>query len=474
MFRLGAAVIIMALLLPPLPARAELWRCHQEDGSDVFTDQVQDPSTCQKYETAPGNVMPTVSTTAPPPEAAPPRPTFMQQELDQMLAPIALYPDALLSQILIAATYPLEVVEASRWSRANPNLKGDQAVQAVAQNAWDPSVKSLVAFPQILLMMDDNLNWTERLGDAFLAQQAQVMDTVQNLRQKAYAAGNLKSSDQVRVEQQGQTIVVAPATPEVVYVPYYDPTVIYGPWWWPAYPPFFWAPWPGFFVRPGFAFSFGVGITVGPGFFFGAFDWPHRHVTVVNVNNFFFNQTVTRNQTTVNQVNMWQHDPIHRRGIPYRDASLRQQFRRMSAAPETRQAFRGHDPSSFEGRGTFNRQEARVGPGSRPEERGSPGSLGARPNMGSPPSRSNVPDMNRSEMHSAPSRPSAPSAVSPPHVEQRPHAFEGVGHGGDVRQFSERGHASVSPPSSGGAHGGGGGGSHSSGSSQGSNGKSRH
>ena len=375
-----------------------------------------------------------------------------------MLAPIALYPDALLSQILIAATYPLEVVEASRWSRANPNLKGDQAVQAVAQNAWDPSVKSLVAFPQILLMMDDNLNWTERLGDAFLAQQAQVMDTVQNLRQKAYAAGNLKSSDQVRVEQQEQTIVVEPATPEVVYVPYYDPMVVYGPWWWPAYPPVYWAPWPGYFWRPGFVgFSWGPGITVGAGFFFGAFDWHHRHMNVVNVNNFYYHPV------NVNRGGVWEHDPVHRRGIPYRDAVLRQQYRRMSAAPETRQAFRGHDPTAFEGRGTFNRQEARVGPGSRPEERGSPGSLGARPNMGGPPSRANVPDMNRSEMHSA------PSAVSPPHVQQRPHAFEGVGHGGDVRQFSERGHASFqgsAPRSSGGVHGGGG--------SHGSGGSSRH
>src|SRR5216117_1870673 len=145
-----------------------------------------------------------------------------QPELDQMLAPIALYPDSLLTQILMAPTYPLEVVEAARWSRANPSLKGDQAVQAVTQNSWDPSVKSLVAFPQILQMMDEKLDWTERLGDAFLAQQTQVMDTVQNLRQKAYEAGNLKSTDQVRVDQQGQTIVVEPARPDVIYVPYYD------------------------------------------------------------------------------------------------------------------------------------------------------------------------------------------------------------------------------------------------------------
>jgi hypothetical protein len=173
------------------------------------------------------------------------KPALTQQELDQMLAPIALYPDSLLSQILMASTYPLEIVEATRWSTANPNLKDDDAVKAAAQNGWDPSVTSLIAFPQILTMMDDRLSWTERLGDAFLAQQAQVMDTVQSLRQKAYAAGNLKSTEQVRVEQQGQTIVIEPPNPQVVYVPYYDPRIVYGPWWWPGYPPVYWGPWPG-------------------------------------------------------------------------------------------------------------------------------------------------------------------------------------------------------------------------------------
>jgi len=418
MLRLGA-VIILALLLSPLTAHAELWRCPQADGSDVFTDKLTDPSTCQKYkETADVNVVPSSSTTTLS-EVAPSRPAFTQQELDQMLAPIALYPDSLLSQILMASTYPLEFVEAARWSRANPNLKGDEAVRAVAQNTWDPSVKSLVAFPQILQMMDEKLDWTERLGDAFLAQQTQVMDTVQNLRQKAYAAGNLKSTDQVRVDRQGQTIVVESLRPDVIYVPYYDPLVVYGPWWWPAYPPVYWAPWPGYFVGPRFAvgFAWGVGIPVGVGFFFGACDWPHRHVTIVNVN----------------RVTVWQHDPVHRRGVLYRDASLRQQFRRTRASPEARRDFRGHEPSSFEGRREFgNRPDARGGPGSRPEGRVSPGGLGTRPNMGSPPSRLNRPDVSHSETRSAPRRPSVPSGVSRSPVEQRPH----------VRTFSARGHAS--------------------------------
>ncbi len=413
----------------------------------------------------------------------PGKPAFSQQELDQVLAPIALYPDSLLSQILMAATYPLEVVEAARWSKANPNLKGDEAVKAVEQNSWDPSVKSLVAFPQVLMMMDEKLAWMQRLGDAFLSQQAQVMDTVQSLRQKAYAAGNLKSTDQVRVEQQGQTIVIESPSPQVVYVPYYDPIVVYGPWWWPAYPPVYWAPWPGYYVRPGFVsgFTWGVGISVGASFFFGAFDWPHRHVHVVPANKFFF-----RNKG----VHFWGHDPIHRRGVPYRDVVLRQHFGRTRASPEARRDFRGHDPSSFAGRGGFGNRpgapggvgrphieprpqafegmghggglrnfSARGGPRSGLEGPGSPGGLGARPNMGSPPGRSLAPDGSRSDMRSALSRPSAPGGFSRPHIEPRPQAFEGVGHGGDVRNFSARGHArhqGSAPRSSGTIRGGGG------------------
>ena len=367
------------------------------------------------------------------------RPAFTQQELDQMLAPIALYPDSLLSQILMASTYPLEVVEAARWSKANPNLKGEQAVQAVAQNSWDPSVKSLAAFPQILMMMDEKLNWMERLGDAFLAQQQQVMDTVQSLRQKASAAGNLASNDQIRVDQQGQSIVIQPANPQVVYVPYYDPTWIYGPWWWPGYPPVYWAPWPGYLYGPRFraGFVWGVGISIGPGFFFGGFNWPYRHVTVVNVNNFYYHPV------NVDRVAVWTHDAVHRRGVPYRDVTLRQQFGRMSASPDARLEFRGHDPSSFAGRNGFgNRPEARSF-GNLPDERG--GSLG----------RSNVPGGN---LRTAPSRPSVSSGASP-HFEQRSHAFEGVGRGAAERNFSARGHASsqgfASRPS-GGFHGGGG------------------
>lgn len=245
---------------------------------------------------------------------------FSQQELDQMLAPIALYPDALLSQVLMAATYPAEVAEAARWSREHPDLMGDAAVNAASQQDWDPSVISLTAFPQVLAEMDKNAEWTEELGDAFLIQQAQVMDTVQNLRSQAQAAGNLQSDDRIRVLQQDQTIVIEQAAPQVVYVPYYNPTVVYGPWWWDAYPPMYWDPWPGYYsgYRPGF--YWGSGIPVGFSFFYSSFDW-HRHY--INVHDRYWRryhhdrQHVAGSHRPSSPPRKWQHNPQHRRDVPY-------------------------------------------------------------------------------------------------------------------------------------------------------------
>lgn len=203
--------------------------------------------------------------------------TYSQPELDQMLAPIALYSDPLLSQVLMAATYPVDVIEAARWSRANPGLQGDDAVRAAQGEDWDPSVKSLLAFPQLLARMDGNLDWTRRLGDAFLGQEPQVMNTVQQLRRRAQAAGNLRSSEQMYVQQQGQNIMLQPAAPQYAYVPYYDPLVVYGPWWWPAYRPVYWAPWP----RQS-------GVRISSGFFFGNFDWHRRQVRVVHPAAYYY------------------------------------------------------------------------------------------------------------------------------------------------------------------------------------------
>jgi Protein of unknown function (DUF3300) len=187
-------------------------------------------------------------------------------QLQQLVAPIALYPDALVAQILAAATYPDQVVEADRWMQQHPGLKGDQLGQEVNQQPWDPSVKALTEFPAVLANMDKNLSWTSSLGDAYINQQQDVMDAVQTLRKSAKKAGNLKTTAQENVTQQGQTIVIAPVNPQVVYVPEYNPWIVYGT---PlvAWPGWYW--YPGLFVStPGIAF--GVGFPIG---FFGGFGW---------------------------------------------------------------------------------------------------------------------------------------------------------------------------------------------------------
>jgi hypothetical protein len=201
-----------------------------------------------------------------------------QQQLDQILAPVALYPDSLLSQLLMAATYPRDVAEAARWSRGNPRLQGDDAVRAVEREPWDPSVKSLVAFPEILLMMGEKLEWTASLGEAFLAQEGAVMQTVQALRRRADDAGNLRSSDRIVVEREGDDYLLAPSSPETMYVPYYDPRLVYGSWWWPDYQPVYWNPWPGYAYYSGIGFGWGRGISLRRNFFYGGFDWGRRHV----------------------------------------------------------------------------------------------------------------------------------------------------------------------------------------------------
>lgn len=248
------------------------------------------------------------------------RPAYSQAQLDQMLAPVALYPDALLSQILMASTYPVEVVQAARWSRANPGYRGEDAVRAVESMDWDPSIKSLVAFPQVLARMDERLEWTQSLGEAFLAQQEQVMDTVQNLRRRAVAAGNLYPDDHFRVTRDDAYIAIEPAYPGIIYVPYYNPVVVYGTWWWPAYPPVYWGPPAGYYAVPAHGWYWGNGISISVGFFFGAFDWHHRHVRVVHAPYYHVH--------AVRPAGIWRHDGRHRRGIPYRHATTQREFAR--------------------------------------------------------------------------------------------------------------------------------------------------
>jgi hypothetical protein len=168
------------------------------------------------------------------------------EELDQLVAPIALYPDNLLAQVLMASAYPLDIVQAERWLKSHKNLKGDQLKAAIAKEDWDDSVKSLMATPDVLAMMSEKLDWTEKLGDAVVDQQPDVMDAIQRLRAKAQANDKLKSTKQQTVtvnEVQGkQVIAIAPTDPDTVYVPYYDPAVVYGAWPYPDYPPYYWTP----------------------------------------------------------------------------------------------------------------------------------------------------------------------------------------------------------------------------------------
>jgi hypothetical protein len=265
---------------------------------------------------------------------------FRQEELDQMLAPIALYPDSLLAQILMASTYPLEVVQADRWTKANRNLSGDQLNDALDQKDWDPSVKALVPFPQVLSMMSERLEWTQKLGDAFLDQQDQVMDTVQRLRARAQAAGNLRDTEQQRVIVEEGAIEIEPAQPEVVYVPVYDPTVIYGPWWYPAFPPFFFPPPPGLIFVRGFGFWRGVTVGRAWGYAWGQWDWHHHYITVNIDRHININRNININRTTI-QTTRWRHNAAHRKGVTYRNEAARERFGQFATGAERRRDFRG-------------------------------------------------------------------------------------------------------------------------------------
>lgn len=207
--------------------------------------------------------------------------TFSKQEMDQMLAPVALYPDSLLAQVLIAATYPDQVAEANDWVKQNKGLSGDQLNDALDQKNWDLSVKALVPFPQMLDMMVKESDWTQKLGEAFLAQQANVIDSIQKLRKTANAAGSLKSTPEQTVDVKGESVEIESTDPEVVNVPSYDPEVVYGAWWWPDYPPYVIIP-----------FVFAAAVAVGPfwSWGWGYWDWGRRDIDMnmdrtVNINS---------------------------------------------------------------------------------------------------------------------------------------------------------------------------------------------
>jgi hypothetical protein len=279
-------------------------------------------------------------------------PAFTKEQLAQILAPIALYPDDLLSQVLMASTYPIEVIEADRWVKKNPGLKGEKLDKALLAQDWDPSVKSLCHFPVVLAQMSDRIGETTNIGNAFLAQQKEVMDTVQELRARAYQQGNLKSSPEQKVVVEKETIIIEPANPQVVYVPYYNPFYVYGPWWYPAYPPYYWGP---------IGVSLGVGISYWPGLYFGfgfgfwsTCDW-RRHSIYINGHH---RPPYVRHGRWRTAPGRWHHAPRHRRGVAYRDIHT---ARRYGQSPKR---FRNFDRGV---RGfPQHRNRARVDPSHRP------------------------------------------------------------------------------------------------------------
>ena len=274
--------------------------------------------------------------------ASPPR---TAAQLEQLVAPIALYPDSLISQILMASTYPLEVIEAARWVQGNPGVTGQALEDAMQKQQWDPSVKSLTAIPQTLQMMNDKLAWTQQIGDAFLAQQADVLDAVQRLRERADSTGTLKTTEQQKVtktsvaqapegtsrsaDAPAYVYTIESTSPDTYYLPIYDPMEAYGAWPYAGYEPFYWYP-PGYFG--GNVLTFAAGAFVGAAIW-GNVDWWRRNVTINPLRYNQFNRTNIASNT-------WNHNPAHRGSVPYRDQGVAQRFGDQSKAG-AREAFRG-------------------------------------------------------------------------------------------------------------------------------------
>jgi uncharacterized membrane protein YgcG len=362
----------------------------------------------------------------PAPSGAPQAPQYTPQtpdQLQQLVAPIALYPDSLVAQVLAASTFPAQVVEADRWVQDHSDLKGDALAQAVDQQNWDPSVKALTAFSSVLSNMDKNLSWTSSLGDAYYNQQQEVMDAVQVMRQKAQDAGNLKSTEQQTVQDQGSTIVIQPADPEIVYVPAYNPWVVYG------YPV---APWPYWYPTPGIWFggpylSFGVGFGVG---FYGGYGWGwnnwgtnwHNHVVVYNHNTYY-----SRSNTFYNRNNYY-HNGGYRGAESNVNRNLAQEH---GAGYNDRNGGLGAEHG-----GTNANAERDNRPGASPKP---------------------FNDDNRAARGFGNSEPQNRQSATREDSGTRSSAFSGYNHGGETRSYSSRGSQSFGG-GGGGFHGGGGGG----------------
>ncbi len=293
------------------------------------------------------------------------------EQLDSLVAPIALYPDPLLAQVLAASTYPLEIVQLQQWLEMHKDLKGEALTDAVQKEDWDPSVQAMAPFPDLVKQMFDGIKWTTDLGNAFLAQQSDVMDAVQRMRLKAQSAGNLKSTEQQTVEsktvESKTVVVIQQANPQVVYVPSYNPVVVYGPPVYP-YPPIYYPP-PSYYAA-GVAIAFGVGLAIGS-YYHGGWGWGcgwgHSNVNI-NINNNYVrhynNTNINRGNINTGNINRpstlpaggnnWQHNPQHRGGTPYSNRATATQYggtaRGDSAATRqanARQSQAGQQPASM-------------------------------------------------------------------------------------------------------------------------------
>jgi hypothetical protein len=357
---------------------------------------------------------------------------FKQEELDQLLAPIALYPDSLIAQILMGSTFPLEVVQADRFAKQNANLKGDALTKALESQNWDPSVKSLVNFPQVLTMMSEKLDWTQKLGNAFLAQQKPVMDTIQSLRAKAQAAGNLKTTKEQTVIVEQKIIKIESASPQVIYVPTYNPAVVYGAWVYPAYPPYYYYP-PGY-VATTAAVSFASGVAMGAawGYAWGNTNYNGGSVNINNSQNININNNINRQNYSSQTVQQ-----RYNQATPSQQVQARQAYRgytgsaltpqeQQQAQQRSQQAQQQH--TTQQGQQQQKAQQAQQARGGeQPRTSEAAGNRGGASQLASGGSGS------------------------------RGGAFEGIDRGGSsARSASQRGSSSRS--SSGGARGGGGGG----------------
>ncbi|WP_028886323.1 DUF3300 domain-containing protein [Teredinibacter turnerae] len=261
--------------------------------------------------------------------------TFSDGELDALLAPIALYPDTVLSHVLIAATYPLEVVDAERWARNQKNADRAEILNQAATKNWDPSVQALTPIPEILARMSEDLSWTEQLGDAFLQDESQVLESIQRLRQRAYDEGNLTTNDYQSVSRDQGDIIIEPVQREVVYVPYYDTRVVYGPWWWPVYPPHIWLNPHRHHAHQVGLFFWAPGFFLGHSFYFGGFHWHHRQVVVVRHTHRSYYEGHRRLVVHRNS-HRWHHNPQHRRGVSYHSRSVAKRYAGNHSIPSHR------------------------------------------------------------------------------------------------------------------------------------------